>query len=290
MTTELAARRIAIRWLPLAALKPDPDNARLHSERQIARIADSIAAFGFNVPLLADERLNLIAGHGRLAAAKRLGLEKAPTVVLRHLSEAGRRAFRIADNRLGEMSSWDEGKLRLEFAALKDLDLDFALEATGFEADEIDLRVGASVAAVAERGGAGAGAVNDHASGPPVAAVAERGGAGAVNDRAYRASVARPGDAWRIGPHRLACGEERNPSDLFAVDAAIRRWQALTRRAARLEATGDTFAALSRTRRASLAPRPSPDGALTPDPSPGGALTPDPSPDGRGGSSQGAVR
>ena len=136
-----AAAPIAVRWLPVEALKPDKRNARKHSARQFARIADSILAFAFNVPILVDEKGFMLAGHGRLLAAKRLGLEEAPAITLGHLNEAERRAFMIADNRLGELASWDEGRLGLELEELKSLDLDFTIEATGFEVSEIDLRI-----------------------------------------------------------------------------------------------------------------------------------------------------
>ena len=101
------------------ALKPDPRNARVHSDRQVALIADSIRAFGFNVPVLVDEKGGLLAGHGRALAARRLGLAEVPTISLGHLTETERRAFIIADNRLGELASWDDAQLRVEFEELK---------------------------------------------------------------------------------------------------------------------------------------------------------------------------
>ena len=94
------AARIAVRWLPVEALEPDPRNARLHPAGQVRRIADSIEAFGFNVPVLIDSQNRVVAGHGRVLAARRLALSEIPTIALDHLSEAERRAFMIADNRL----------------------------------------------------------------------------------------------------------------------------------------------------------------------------------------------
>ena len=135
------AARFHVRWLPADALTPDPRNARIHSARQVARIADSIAAFGFNAPILIDGKGGVLAGHGRLLAARRLGLREVPTITLDHLSEAQARAFMLADNRLGELASWDGGRLGVELQELKSLDLDFALEATGFELSEIELRI-----------------------------------------------------------------------------------------------------------------------------------------------------
>ena len=138
---ERRAARISVRWLPVESLTPDPENARVHGPRQIARIADSIAAFGFNVPILIDRTGAVLAGHGRVLAARRLGLREVPTIALDHLSEAERRAFMIADNRLAELASWDDRRLGVELEALKSLDLDFSIEATGFELDEIELKI-----------------------------------------------------------------------------------------------------------------------------------------------------
>src|SRR5271166_2678199 len=142
---ERTGQRIEIRWLPVEALSPDKRNARVHAPRQVARIANSIAAFGFNVPVLIDEKGGVLAGHGRVLAARRLGLKEVPTIMLDHLSETQARAFMIADNRLGEIASWDDARLGLELEELKSLDLDFSIEATGFELNEIDLRIGGAV-------------------------------------------------------------------------------------------------------------------------------------------------
>jgi len=118
MTKTYAQPRIAVRWLPVEALEPDPRNARLHPAGQVSRIADSIAAFGFNVPVLIDGESRVVAGHGRLLAAKRLGLAEIPTIALDHLSEAERRAFMIADNRLTELACWDDKRLGEELREL----------------------------------------------------------------------------------------------------------------------------------------------------------------------------
>ncbi len=210
-----------VRWLPVEALTPDPRNARVHSSRQVARIADSIAAFGFNVPVLIDEKGFVLAGHGRVLAARRLGLDEVPTIALDHMTETESRAFKIADNRLAELASWDDGRLRLELEELKELDLDFALSATGFEMDEIDLRIGE----------AGPGDADDRVG----------------RDRPSRA-VARAGDAWMLGPHRLVCGDDFDAAAFSAIDAAIRRWQATAGESARLHPEGETFASIARAR------------------------------------------
>ena len=122
-------------------LKPDPANPRRHGKKQVRQIAASIEAFGFNVPILIDREGKVIAGHGRLAACGALGWSEVPTLCLDHLTPAQARAFMIADNRLTEISTWDD---RLLAEQLKDLSLsglDFDLEITGFEVAEIDLRI-----------------------------------------------------------------------------------------------------------------------------------------------------
>jgi ParB-like chromosome segregation protein Spo0J len=124
---------LAIQDLPIESLKPDPKNARQHSAKQIRQIADSIEAFGFNVPILVDADLNVIAGHGRLLACKRLGWREVPTIRLEHLSETQRRAFMIADNRLTEIASWDDRLLAEQLQALSSVELDFDIETIGFD-------------------------------------------------------------------------------------------------------------------------------------------------------------
>ena len=183
---------------------PDKRNARVHVPRQVARIADSIAAFGFNVPVLIDEKGGVLAGHGRVLAARRLGLKEVPTIALDHLSETQARAFMIADNRLGELASWDDARLGLELQELKSLDLDFSIEATGFEVKEIELRIGGAV------GRAGDAVQSPSKDGRSGDAVDDRG-----RDQQSRAPVAQAGDAWALGPHRLVCGEELRRRDLF---------------------------------------------------------------------------
>src|SRR5208337_4624143 len=101
-------RRIAVVYQPIVELKPDPKNPRAHRPRQIRQIARSIETFGFNVPVLVDSNLNVIAGHGRILACRQLGLSEVPTIRLEHLTEAQARAFMIADNRLTETSTWDD--------------------------------------------------------------------------------------------------------------------------------------------------------------------------------------
>ena len=103
----MSSRKLEIEYLPLASLRPDPENARLHSDKQVRQIAKSIEAFGFNVPVLADAYSQVIAGHGRLRACELLGITQVPVIRLQNPSEYQTRAFMIADNRLTEISKWD---------------------------------------------------------------------------------------------------------------------------------------------------------------------------------------
>lgn len=174
--------KLSITNLPVAGLRPYPGNARTHSAKQIAEIATSIKAFGFNNPVLVDKNDTIIAGHGRVAAAKKLGLEVVPCVRLEHLSEAEKRAYILADNKLAEKAGWDRDILAIELQHLADLDLDFDITATGFEMAEIDLLLSDADADQADP----ADAVPEVAVGP---------------------AVTQPGDVWQIGRHRLICGD-----------------------------------------------------------------------------------
>jgi ParB-like chromosome segregation protein Spo0J len=134
-------RKLAIEYRSIATLRLDAKNPRLHNEKQIRQIARSIEAFGFNVPILINAKMQVVAGHGRLRACKLLGLTEAPTIRLEHLTDAQARAFMIADNRLTENSVWDERLLGEQFKALSMLELDFSIDVTGFEMGEIDVMI-----------------------------------------------------------------------------------------------------------------------------------------------------
>ncbi len=179
MTTSWLADKIE-QW-PAAKLLPYARNARTHSDEQIAQIAASIAEFGFTNPILAGSDGVIVAGHGRLAAAQKLGMEQVPVVVLDHLSPTQRRALVIADNRIAENAGWDEAMLRIELVALQDDDFDVSL--TGFDADALaELMAGDD--------GEGAGQTDDD----DVPEVTET-------------PISRPGDIWVLGAHRLLCGD-----------------------------------------------------------------------------------
>ena len=127
---------LAIQMVATARLIPYARNARTHSEEQVAQIAASIAEFGFVNPILVDKQHGIIAGHGRLLAAQRLGLAEVPVIALAHLSETQKRALVIADNRIALNAGWDEEMLRLELVELQAED--FNLDIIGFSDDELD--------------------------------------------------------------------------------------------------------------------------------------------------------
>jgi DNA modification methylase len=165
-----------------ADLKPDPKNARIHKDRQIELLAKSIQAFGFNVPVLIDNDNNVIAGHGRLLACHKLGITEVPTIALGNLSKAQLKAFMIADNRLTEIASWDDQLLGGSLKELSLLDLDFQLDATGFEMAEIDLRIDQFDL---DANGQEEDIPQSLPEGPAVSVL---------------------GDLWQLGAHRLLCG------------------------------------------------------------------------------------
>ena len=178
----------------LSELKPNPRNARTHSRRQIHQIADSIQAFGFNNPVLVDEDGLIIAGHGRVEAAKLLGMGEVPTVCLAHMGEAEKRAYVLADNRLAEKAGWDKEILAVEFETLFELAPELDLTVTGFEIAEIDLIVG-------EDAVAGEPDVLDEFS-PP---------------QAKAPVVTRPGDLWQLGDHRILCADATQEHSYISV-------------------------------------------------------------------------
>src|SRR3984893_8440759 len=175
------ASRMSIVHRAIDQLKPDPANPRLHSKKQIRQIANSIEAFGFNVPVLVDADLKVIAGHGRLLACRELGWPEVPTLRLDHLTPAQARAFMIADNRLTEIATWDDPLLAQQLKDLSVLGLDFSIEITGFEMGEIDLRI-ASLEELSETDADPADVLPEVPAGPP---------------------LSKLGDAWVLGRHRV---------------------------------------------------------------------------------------
>jgi DNA modification methylase len=179
---------VSVSWLadkiapwPTDKLIPYARNARTHSDAQVAQIAASIAEFGFTNPILAGSDGVIVAGHGRLAAAQKLGLASVPVVVLDHLTATQRRALVIADNRIAENADWDDAMLRVELADLQGEGFD--LDLTGFDADALaELMAGEEPV---NEGQTDEDAVPDVGETP----------------------VSRAGDVWQLGPHRLLCGD-----------------------------------------------------------------------------------
>jgi DNA modification methylase len=177
-----------VKHWPLDRLIPHARNARTHSEEQIAQIAGSIAEFGFVNPVLVGDDGVIVAGHGRVLAARKLGLTEAPVIVLSHLTPPQRRALMIADNRIAENAGWDEEMLAAELAALRDDDIDLGL--LGFEDAEIDRLLAGT--------GDQSGDV-DQAPDPPAD------------------PISRPGDLWICGEHRVLCGNATVLADVEKV-------------------------------------------------------------------------
>lgn len=132
---------ICITKVAISELKLDPMNPRVHSDRQLKQLAKSIQAFGFVSPVLIDAQRRVIAGHGRIGAAKLLGRQFVPAISINHLSERQLKALVIADNRLAEQATWNRKLLREQLKALSVVELDFDIEAIGFEIGEIDLLI-----------------------------------------------------------------------------------------------------------------------------------------------------
>ena len=132
--------KLLVTYRPVGQLKHCPNNSRTHSKHQIHQIAKSIDEFGFISPILVNKSGMVVAGHGRLAAAKLLGIKEVPTIRLENLSPDQLRAYAIADNRIAELAGWDSSILAMELQHLSGIDSDFDVTITGFEIPEIDLR------------------------------------------------------------------------------------------------------------------------------------------------------
>lgn len=182
----------------IAELRPYARNARAHSKKQIAQIARSIERFGFTNPVLVSDDGEIIAGHGRVEAAKTLGIRSVPTLALSHLSEAERRAYVLADNKLALNAGWDKEVLAIELQAL--VDLEFDTELTGFSLAEVDLVLDE------------AGESDPQGTDTPEDAVPIVSGA----------PVSRQGDLWILGNHRLLCGDTQQQLDIARLMAGER--------------------------------------------------------------------
>jgi hypothetical protein len=169
---------LQIAWRPLGEQIPYARNPRTHSDAQVAQIAASIREFSWTVPVLVDGANGIIAGHGRVLAARKLGLERVPVIELAHMSEAQKRAYVLADNQLALNAGWDEALLRLELADLSELGFDLGL--IGFGEGELERLLAGEKAGLTE---------DDDAPALPEQA------------------VSKLGDLWVLGEHRLLCGD-----------------------------------------------------------------------------------
>jgi ParB-like chromosome segregation protein Spo0J len=174
---------------PIETLRPAKANARVHSKKQLKQIARSIQRYGFNAPVLVGDDGEIIAGHGRVEAAKLLDLKTVPTICLAHLNEIERRAYLIADNKIALNASWDQEILASEVQALVDHGIE--IEDTGFTITEADILLEEASEAM------------------PLAQKKTQ-----AEDRlpaVEAAAVTRMGDVWQLGRHRLVCGDARDP-------------------------------------------------------------------------------
>ena len=187
-----------IEWAPIAKIRPNAKNARTHSKKQIRQIAASIRKFGFLNPLIVDDENVILAGHGRLEGARLEGMAQVPIVRFGHLSEAQKRAYVIADNKIAEQAGWDRELLSIELGELIELlpmeELDVSI--TGFETAEIDLLL-ADI-------GSSRPSAEDAIPAVPKTAVTQRG------------------DLWLLGKHRLLCGDSREPQDFVRAMGGAR--------------------------------------------------------------------
>lgn len=167
-------------------LKPYENNAKVHGEEQVQKIAQSITEFGFLNPCLIDKEMRIIAGHGRVMAAKMLGMDKVPCLYVEGLTDAQRRAYILADNRLTEMGEWDLQMVSNELERLKDEGFDIDL--TGFDVDDIIFED-----------------VEDILPAP------DQEELDSTEPRVHR------GEIWLLGEHRLMCGDSTNPDDVYRL-------------------------------------------------------------------------
>lgn len=185
---------LAIEYLAIDLLKPWARNARTHSKKQVRQIANSIRTFGFTNPVLIDRANTILAGHGRVQAARLIDMATVPCVRLESMSAMQKRAYVLADNKLALNAGWDEELLAEELKHLLSADLDFDVETTGFSIPEIDSLVEG---------------LNPEEDGDPADDI--------LPDPDKAPALCRPGDIWQLGPHRLICGDARDQAAISAL-------------------------------------------------------------------------
>jgi hypothetical protein len=183
----MSIRDLKVETVPVSTLKPYARNPRTHSNKQLGQIADSIKVFGWTNPILIDADAGVIAGHGRLEAARLLGVDRVPTIRIEDMTEAQKRAYILADNKLAENAGWDRELLGLELQGLLEMDLDFEVTMTGFEVGEIDVLIGG---------------LNDDA---------DDEADWLPEDDPNVPPITQPGDLWQLGRHRLLCADATRP-------------------------------------------------------------------------------
>ena len=191
MASWIMQQTLSLQYKPLEMLIPYARNARQHSDAQVAQIAASIREFGWAAPIIVDAQSNVIAGHGRLLAARKLGLAEVPVVSLDHLSDTQRRALILADNKIAENATWDEAVLGVELAALSEAGFELGL--TGFSPDEWERLIEGDLSD--EKGLTDEDAVPEVSEHP----------------------VTKPGDIWILGDHKLLCGDATKADDFKAL-------------------------------------------------------------------------
>lgn len=187
----MAKHTTEMKMVSTSKLIPYVNNARTHSQEQVNKLRGSLREFGFINPVIIDSDFNVIAGHGRLMAAKEEGIEEVPCVLVDYLTEAQKKAYILADNRYAQDAGWDEELLRLEIEALEGMDFDVSL--TGFDDQEIaDLFAD----------GESTGAEDDDFD---------------LSDALEKAAFVERGDVWVVGRHRLMCGDATSPEDVATL-------------------------------------------------------------------------
>lgn len=194
-TNTIEIRDLCVEMAPVTSLTPYDQNARTHSKKQIAQIAQSIKGFGWTNPILVDEAGRIIAGHGRLEAAKSLGIDGVPIVRISDLTEDQKRAYTLADNKLALNAGWDGEILKSEMELLLQADLAFSIETTGFEMGEIDVILDGDGASAAER---------------------------SIPEPRTDWHATDIGDVWQLGRHRLICGDALDPATYDKLLAGAR--------------------------------------------------------------------
>ena len=189
--------KLKIVWRRIEDLRPNPHNARTHNKKQLRAIAASIKKLGFNNPILVDRDDMIIAGHGRCEAAKILNLKEVPVIQLDHLSPDEIRAYVLADNKLAELAGWDEEILAIELQHL--VEVNFDVDITGFEAPEVDLLIETQLTGPGE----------SHADVIPEV-------------QTDAPPTSRMEDIWKLGKHRIMCGNVLNETHLQMLMGEVR--------------------------------------------------------------------